>query len=80
MQKFNFFPCTYINPFEKQTGKSFIFKKDFKLSFSPKTRYLKPNMFTSAFHVKRFDCGNCNKSFKAYYREGKLSHTIPKAK
>jgi len=32
----------------------------------------------SLFHVKRFDCKKCGKSFKAYFREGKLSHTIPK--
>jgi len=34
----------------------------------------------SAFDVKRFDCNKCGKSFKAYYRNGKLSHTIPKGK
>jgi len=34
----------------------------------------------SAFHVKRFDCEKCGKAFMAYYREGKLSHTIPKRK
>jgi transposase-like protein len=34
----------------------------------------------SIFHVKKFDCPKCNKTFSAYYREGKLSHTIPKAK
>lgn len=33
----------------------------------------------SVFHVKRFDCEKCEKSFKAYFREGRLSHTIPKA-
>jgi len=32
------------------------------------------------FHVKRFDCKKCDKAFMAYYREGKLSHTIPKRK
>lgn len=32
----------------------------------------------AAFHVKRFDCKKCEKAFKAYYRKGKLSHTIPK--
>jgi len=31
------------------------------------------------FHVKLFNCKNCDKTFKAYFREGKLSHTIPKA-
>jgi len=30
------------------------------------------------FHVKLFNCAKCKKTFKAYYREGKLSHTIPK--
>jgi len=34
----------------------------------------------SAFRVKRFDCERCSKAFMAYYREGKLSHTIPKQK
>jgi uncharacterized protein (UPF0212 family) len=33
----------------------------------------------SAFHVKKFDCKKCEKSFKAYFLEGKMSHTIPKA-
>jgi len=32
------------------------------------------------FHVKRFDCKKCDRLFMAYYREGKLSHTIPKQK
>lgn len=32
----------------------------------------------SIFHVKLFYCGKCEKSFKAYYKERKLSHTIPK--
>lgn len=34
----------------------------------------------AAFHVKLFSCEKCDKTFKAYYRQGKLSHTIPKAK
>ena len=35
----------------------------------------------AAFHVKRFDCEKCVNSFKAYYhKDGKFSHTIPKAK
>jgi ribosomal protein S27AE len=34
----------------------------------------------AAFHVKLFNCGKCDKTFKAYYRQDKLSHTIPKAK
>jgi hypothetical protein len=34
----------------------------------------------SAFHVRLFYCAHCNKRFKAYYKEGKLSHTIPKSK
>jgi len=34
----------------------------------------------SAFHVKLFNCEKCSKTFKAYYRADKLSHTIPKAK
>jgi len=34
----------------------------------------------SAFLVKRFDCGKCDKSFMAYYHKNKLSHTIPKRK
>jgi transposase-like protein len=32
----------------------------------------------NVFHVKRFDCKKCDKAFMAYFREGKLSHTIPK--
>ena len=32
------------------------------------------------FHVKLFNCENCQKTFKAYYRKGELSHTIPKSK
>ncbi|MCJ7631792.1 hypothetical protein MUP77_05260 [Candidatus Bathyarchaeota archaeon] len=34
----------------------------------------------AAFHVKLFKCARCDKTFKAYYREGKLTHTIPKSK
>ena len=34
----------------------------------------------ATFHVKFFYCPKCDKRFKAYYREGKLSHTIPKSK
>ncbi|MEM3526040.1 MAG: hypothetical protein QXV37_01375 [Candidatus Jordarchaeaceae archaeon] len=34
----------------------------------------------SVFHVKLFHCPKCDKKFKAYYKEGKLSHTIPKSK
>lgn len=34
----------------------------------------------SVFHVKRFDCKECDKAFMTYYREEKLSHTIPKGK
>jgi hypothetical protein len=34
----------------------------------------------AAFHVKRFDCVKCKKSFKAYFHNGKLGHTIPKQK
>jgi len=34
----------------------------------------------AAFHVKLFNCERCDKTFKAYYRQGKLSHTIPKSK
>jgi len=32
----------------------------------------------AAFHVKRFDCVKCEKSFRAYFHKGNLSHTIPK--
>jgi transposase-like protein len=34
----------------------------------------------AAFHVKLFKCAKCDKGFMAYYRGGKLSHTIPKSK
>jgi transposase len=34
----------------------------------------------AAFHVKLYECPKCNKTFKAYYRQNKLSHTIPKTK
>jgi len=34
----------------------------------------------AAFHVKLFSCEKCDKTFKTYYRQGKLSHTIPKTK
>jgi hypothetical protein len=30
-----------------------------------------------SFHVRLFICPKCEKSFKAYYHNGKLSHTIP---
>lgn len=32
------------------------------------------------FHVKKFDCERCDKGLMAYFRKGKLSHTIPKRK
>jgi len=32
------------------------------------------------FHVKHYKCAVCKKSFKAYYKGGKLTHTIPKIK
>jgi uncharacterized C2H2 Zn-finger protein len=34
----------------------------------------------AAFNVRLYECPKCNKTFKAYYRKNKLSHTIPKAK
>jgi transposase-like protein len=34
----------------------------------------------AVFHVKQFVCSVCEKKFMEYYRNGKLSHTIPKAK
>jgi transposase len=34
----------------------------------------------AAFHVKLFVCSKCKKTFKAYYRDGELSYTIPKSK
>lgn len=32
----------------------------------------------SIFHVKRFNCEACDKTFGAYFKKDKLSHTIPK--
>ena len=29
-----------------------------------------------AFQVKKYDCKKCNKSFRAYYHKGELSHII----
>ena len=34
----------------------------------------------AAFYVKLYNCPNCEKSFKAYFKGDKLSHTIPKHK
>lgn len=31
------------------------------------------------FHVKNYHCEKCNKGFKAYYLQGKLSHVIVSA-
>lgn len=30
------------------------------------------------FHVRLFTCPKCEKTFKYYCKQGKLSHTIPK--
>jgi predicted Rossmann fold nucleotide-binding protein DprA/Smf involved in DNA uptake len=32
----------------------------------------------SAFHVKKLFCEACNRNFEAYFKRGKLSHTIPR--
>ena len=32
------------------------------------------------FDVEQYDCEKCVKKFNAYYRNGMLAHTIPKAK
>ena len=32
----------------------------------------------SIFHVKKFNCEICNRNFNAYFKRGKLSHTIPR--
>ncbi len=32
------------------------------------------------FDAKGYKCGSCSKSFSGYYKAGKLSHTVPKAK
>jgi len=34
----------------------------------------------AVFDVEGYHCEQCDKKFNAYYREGKLSHTIPKSK
>jgi len=31
------------------------------------------------FHVKQYACSGCDKKFMEYYKDSKLSHTIPKA-
>lgn len=32
----------------------------------------------NVLHVKMFDCSNCKKTTKAYFRDGALVYTIPK--
>jgi DNA-directed RNA polymerase subunit RPC12/RpoP len=32
------------------------------------------------FHVKQYVCLGCEKKFMEYYKDGKISHTIPKMK
>ena len=32
------------------------------------------------FEGKQYNCSGCDKVFSAYYRDDKLSHTVPKAK
>lgn len=32
------------------------------------------------FNAKSYNCSSCEKVFSAFYKEGKLSHTVPKAK
>jgi len=32
------------------------------------------------FDGEGYKCPSCNKPFSAFYRDGKLSHTVPKAK
>jgi len=34
----------------------------------------------AAFHVKLLNCAMCKKTFKAYFRKGKLSHTVPQVR
>jgi transposase-like protein len=34
----------------------------------------------ASFEVKQYYCEKCDKKFNAYYRENRLSHTIPKQK
>ena len=34
----------------------------------------------SIYHVKLFKCTEDRQTFKAYYRDGKITHTIPKTK
>ena len=33
----------------------------------------------AVFDVEGYHCEQCDKKFNAYYRDGKLSHTIPKS-
>jgi len=57
---------------------------EFKMARCPRCGEEVPNASKewnyAVFHVRLFNCRKCNKSFKAYYRKGKLSHTIPKSK
>ena len=34
----------------------------------------------SGFDVEQQKCDSCSKTFSAYYKNGKLRHTVPKAK
>lgn len=31
-----------------------------------------------SFHVKQYACSGCEKKIMEYYKDGKISHTIPK--
>ena len=34
----------------------------------------------SGFDVEQQKCDTCQKTFSAYYKDGKLKHTVPKTK
>jgi len=42
------------------------------------SRYVEKEWRYNVYDAKSFYCVECGKSFNAYFKENKLSHTIPK--